>query len=186
MDLQMPEMGGLEATHLIRARELAQGRHTPIVAMTANAMSEDRQRCLDAGMDDYLSKPLDTGRLRTLLAGLRPAAAQPMPGAFDYSDGLAKAEAWVIATIGQDFLDDCPQQLCALKAAIDAGDGATLSRLAHTLRGLAGNFNARPVVDLALALEQQHLSGAPSVYAQLHAETVAMNRALAGFLALQA
>ncbi|MEB0136713.1 ATP-binding protein [Actimicrobium sp. CCC2.4] len=67
MDLQMPDMGGLEATRRIRERELLQGKHTPIIAMTANALSEDRQICLDAGMDDYISKPLDVTLLRAAL-----------------------------------------------------------------------------------------------------------------------
>jgi signal transduction histidine kinase/AmiR/NasT family two-component response regulator len=73
MDLQMPDMGGLEATRQIRAREQQQGRqgrqgrHTPIIAMTANALSEDRQICLDAGMDDYISKPLDVTLLQAAL-----------------------------------------------------------------------------------------------------------------------
>ncbi|NDP60236.1 MAG: response regulator [Oxalobacteraceae bacterium] len=67
MDLQMPDMGGLEATRRIREREQLQGKHTPIIAMTANALSEDRQICLDAGMDDYISKPLDVTLLRAAL-----------------------------------------------------------------------------------------------------------------------
>jgi CheY-like chemotaxis protein len=72
MDLQMPDMGGLEATRQIRAREQRQGRHTPIIAMTANALSEDRQICLDAGMDDYISKPLDVTLLQAALDAITP------------------------------------------------------------------------------------------------------------------
>ncbi|MEI8327235.1 MAG: response regulator, partial [Betaproteobacteria bacterium] len=103
MDLQMPDMFGLEATRLIRDWERTHGRHTPIVAMAANAMSEEQQRCLDAGMDDYLSKPFDVERLRAVLASLTPTepetASQPMPAssepAFDYASALASADPWV-------------------------------------------------------------------------------------------
>jgi len=77
MDVQMPEMGGFEATHCIRKAELATGRHTPIVAMTAYAMAGDRERCLTAGMDDYLSKPLDKVALQALLDRVSAARFTP-------------------------------------------------------------------------------------------------------------
>ena len=75
MDLQMPRMGGLEATRIIREREAAQGLHTPIVAMTADAMVEDQQKCLDAGMDEHITKPLVLARLRAVLAGIGVATS---------------------------------------------------------------------------------------------------------------
>ena len=75
MDCQMPEMDGFEATRTIRSRELETGRHLPIVALTANAMSEDRERCLDAGMDDYMTKPCSASDFeRTLNRWCRPQA----------------------------------------------------------------------------------------------------------------
>ncbi|PYS39357.1 MAG: hybrid sensor histidine kinase/response regulator [Acidobacteria bacterium] len=74
MDVQMPEMGGLEATALIRQRERNTGNHVPIVAMTAHAMSGDRERCLEAGMDDYLPKPIDSKILYTLLGTFSPVS----------------------------------------------------------------------------------------------------------------
>ncbi len=77
MDVQMPEMDGLDATRSIRETELRTGRHTPIAAMTAHAMTGDRERCLDAGMDDYLSKPLNKSELLTLIARV----AAPLPSA---------------------------------------------------------------------------------------------------------
>ena len=78
MDVQMPELDGLEATRRIRAREAATGRHVPIVAMTANAMQGDRERCLEAGMDDYIKKPIDFDQLRAILEKfLGPALSRP-------------------------------------------------------------------------------------------------------------
>ena len=74
MDVQMPEMGGLEATGHIRARERAAGGRVPIVAMTAHAMKGDRERCLGAGMDDYLSKPVQSKELFEAIARVRAAA----------------------------------------------------------------------------------------------------------------
>ena len=81
MDLQMPEMGGLEATQMIRQREVATGKHVPIVALTAHAMKGDRDRCLAGGMDEYLSKPIDTPLLIATVEGIddrgrRAAAAE--------------------------------------------------------------------------------------------------------------
>jgi two-component system sensor histidine kinase/response regulator len=68
MDVQMPEMGGFEATGLIRQKEEHTGRHIPIIAMTAHAMAGDRERCLDAGMDDYLAKPVAAASLLEMVA----------------------------------------------------------------------------------------------------------------------
>jgi two-component system, sensor histidine kinase and response regulator len=76
MDVQMPEMDGLEATALIREQEKSGTKHVPIVAMTARAMVGDRERCLAAGMDDYLSKPIDVADLFATIERLVPAAAQ--------------------------------------------------------------------------------------------------------------
>src|SRR5690606_37682872 len=90
MDVQMPEMDGFEATQKIRELEQKTGRHTPIVAMTAHAIAGDRERCLDAGMDDYISKPLEKAELLELLerisrstgtkAPVPEAAPKPQPG----------------------------------------------------------------------------------------------------------
>jgi CheY-like chemotaxis protein len=75
MDVQMPEMGGFEATGLIRAHEQQSGQHVPIIAMTAHAMKGDRERCVEAGMDDYLSKPVDSKRLIAVVQALTANAA---------------------------------------------------------------------------------------------------------------
>ncbi len=159
MDLQMPVMGGLDATQLIRERERRGGGHTPIFAMTANVMSEDKQRCLDAGMDGYVSKPIVAEKLRAVLQGLRPdmAGVSSVPtGAapvFDYGAALGKADAWVIETIGAVFLDDCDRQMQEITDAVREQDAVLLLRGAHTLRGLVGNFNASRIVELAHRIE---------------------------------
>ena len=161
MDMQMPEMGGLEATQLIRAHEASLGKHTTIVAMTANAMAEDRQRCLDVGMDDYLSKPLNTDKLRAVLQGLatieEAALKQDMMAVaeFDYVAALAGVDEWVIETIGQAFLDEAEPHMVEMDKAIREGNNVVLRRSAHTLRGLVGNFNARRIEALAGQIEQR-------------------------------
>jgi CheY-like chemotaxis protein len=194
MDLQMPVMGGLEATRLIREQARGQERHTAIVAMTANAMEEDRKRCLDAGMDDYISKPLDTERLRAILANIDPGSpdAETAPkiteeAAFDYNQALGTADAWVIETIGQAFLDDCPRQIKELADALESGDQALLLRSAHTLRGLVGNFNAHRIEALSRQLEQPDSlldrNKAHAVLQRMMVEIDELNQALRSLLA---
>jgi signal transduction histidine kinase/DNA-binding response OmpR family regulator/HPt (histidine-containing phosphotransfer) domain-containing protein len=193
MDLEMAGMGGLEATRLIRERELAQRQHTPIVAMVLGDSPQDQQRCLAAGMDDCISKPLDTERLGALLANILPASLQSQnvksaqSKEFDYADALRAADAWIIETIGQDFLDDCPRQMKEIGDALQAADFASLRRSAHTLRGLAGNFNATRIAELASELEQfgnqADVPQAGLVYSRLQSEIEALKMALVNFLA---
>ena len=154
MDWQMPVMGGLEATRMIRAM----GCRTRIIAMTANAMEGDRERCLEAGMDDYIAKPL---RADDLFALLHPAEegvseaveAAPLAHAFDFLKALREADAEVVDLIGPLFIDSCPEDLAQLRAAVESGDFIQIERHAHTLRGIAGNFNAAPLVASARAVE---------------------------------
>jgi CheY-like chemotaxis protein len=193
MDLEMAGMGGIEATRLIRERELAQGQHTSIVAMIAGDSPQDQQRCLAAGMDDCITKPLDTERLGALLENILPATVQAQTvksgqsNEFDYAAALGAADAWVIETIGQDFLDDCPRQMKEIEDALHAAEFASLRRSAHTLRGLAGNFNATRIAELASELEQfdneADVPEAGLVYSRLQSEIEALNRALVDFLA---
>jgi HPt (histidine-containing phosphotransfer) domain-containing protein len=106
---------------------------------------------------------------------------------FDYAAALGSADAWVIETIGQDFLDDCPRQMKEIEDAIHASEFESLRRSAHTLRGLAGNFNATRIAELASDLEQfgneADVPEAGLVYSRLKSEIEALNLALVNFLA---
>jgi signal transduction histidine kinase/CheY-like chemotaxis protein len=163
MDVQMPEMGGLEATAAIRTRERGTDRHVPIVAMTAHAMKGDRERCLDAGMDEYLTKPLDSKLLCTTVeaaaepAGAhRPAAAADDAAPLAYDALLARlgGDAELLADISRLFIDEAPRHLREIRAAIDAGDAGALRAAAHGFKGAASNFDATDVVSAARALEE--------------------------------
>ncbi len=195
MDVQMPVMGGFEATRAIREKEAGTGRHVPIIAMTAHAMKGDRERCLEAGMDDYISKPIDSARLLALVGSAgaeRPAAPEepPVPASQSACDIAA-----FIARVGGDvglaremallFIPDAVRLLEGIRQAIDAGDAERLRQEAHALKGAAGNFDATRTVAGALALERMgkagDLSEARGVSAALHQETTRLIDALRAF-----
>ncbi len=160
MDVQMPEMGGFEATAAIRAMEIQrQAPRMPIVAMTAHAMKGDRERCLDAGMDEYLTKPLDPRHLCALVEQMAGGAS-----AGERRDEPATVSMEVLARVGGDrallaeisrlFVDDAPRHLQKIREALDMRDGEALRRAAHGLKGAAANFDAEGVVNAARALEE--------------------------------
>jgi len=163
MDIQMPEMGGMEATAAIREREAGTGRHTRIVAMTAHAMAGDRERYLASGMDGYLSKPIDqqtlfaavevpisSSSIRIRAEAARPAAVPPI--AWDELRRRLGDDELVGEIIGL-FLADCPAKVAAIKAAVVARDLRAIRIAAHALKGSAANMSAMPVSECASALE---------------------------------
>jgi CheY-like chemotaxis protein/HPt (histidine-containing phosphotransfer) domain-containing protein len=159
MDVQMPEMGGFEATGVIRAAERATGAHVPIIAMTAHAMKGDRERCLAAGMDEYLTKPLDSRRLCTLvehIAAGRQAVDMDPPPAEISDQVLARVggDRQLLAEISRLFVDDAPRHLERIREALEQRDGESLRRAAHGLKGAAANFEAEGVVTAARTLEE--------------------------------
>jgi PAS domain S-box-containing protein len=165
MDVQMPGMDGLECTAAIRDREKAANIHIPIVAMTAHAMKGDRERCLDAGMDAYVSKPVRAGELFETIEAIMPAGARGgigMPGEKDTSQVIDWEEAFnhfegdveLMKEIAGLFLEESPLLLDKMKAALNRGDCRELERAAHTVKGSVGNFVARPAFLAAQRLEQ--------------------------------
>jgi len=161
MDVQMPEMDGLEATASIRARERATGRHLPIIAMTAHAMKGDRERCLEAGMDGYVSKPV---RAADLLEEIDKQVRRAQPTLRVVLDRAAllerlEGDAELLAEMVGALLEDCPRLVASIREAVARGDARLLERAAHTLKGSVGNFGASAAAAAALRLEQMGRQG---------------------------
>lgn len=167
MDCQMPEMDGFEATAAIRRAEAGTLRHQPIIAMTANALQGDREKCLAAGMDDYLSKPIDAGRLQALLA-LWLTAPLPPPRAADNSGAPAIDMERLTNLLGDDravivellmvFRESLLRQREHLKRGV-RDRGHNLKNLAHELKGTASNVGAGGLATLAGQLEAAAAGG---------------------------
>ena len=158
MDIQMPVMGGLEATRRIRETEEIHGRiRTPIIAMTAAAMEEDRAACLAVGMDDYLSKPIKVKELLEKLLAHGRAIAPPFtePAAFDYGKAIAAADRETVEIISGVFLSTWGRDIERLRAAAAERDAEVLERVAHSLKGALGCFCAEPAVRVAADLESR-------------------------------
>jgi signal transduction histidine kinase/CheY-like chemotaxis protein/HPt (histidine-containing phosphotransfer) domain-containing protein len=167
MDLQMPVMSGLEATAAIRERERSSGQHLRIVAMTAHAMNGDRERCLAAGMDGYLSKPVDPRMLFEVIEH-DPTASPPRAAPARTSDRSSDApvfdEAELRARVAGDeqllgdviriFLEDCPAHLGRIRTAVERRDADAIRSAAHALKGAAGNLAASGLFEAARVLER--------------------------------
>ena len=158
MDLQMPDMGGLEATVAIRAREAETGGHVRIVAMTAHALKGDRERCLEAGMDGYLAKPVDR-QLLFQTVEQHPASASAAAverETFDPNRILRQlsGDRGLLRELGHLFIDVCPGQLANIRSAVEAGDCERLAAAAHTLKGSASTLGADRIVASADAIER--------------------------------
>ena len=160
MDLQMPVMDGYEATRIIRG-ELGLSR-LPIIAVTAHALAEERQRCLEAGMNEHISKPVDPERLVETLQKQIGAKAEPtaLPG-IDMTDALTRLGG-NITLLNRVYGDFCKQYAGAgaeLAALIARGTLSEATALAHTIKGVAGNIGAKRIFLAARALEAELVGG---------------------------
>ncbi len=198
MDVQMPEMDGLDATSAIRAWEKAAGTHIPIIAMTAHAMKGDRERCLAAGMDGYTSKPIRIEELQQAIAQLitpsKPTRvpASKMKQAEDVIDHAALLEGVdgnrpLLRKLIRLFLEDFPQRLAEIKDAIDSSDAIALERAAHTLKGSIGNFAANRAFAAAQRVEimgrGRALTKVVDAYATLQSELESLSDELLKLMA---
>ena len=172
MDIMMPVMGGLEAARRIRAHEQASGtRRVPIIAMTANAMQGDREICLEAGMDDYVAKPIRRDQLFRLLErycgeiSVQPGEAESLPAPketagvtalpdFDYAAALNAADPEIVHIIADVFLEHYPADFDRIRQSLATNDLETVLFIAHALKGTLAMFGAEPAVGLAQRVEQ--------------------------------
>ncbi|CAL96301.1 putative hybrid sensor and regulator protein [Azoarcus olearius] len=163
MDMHMPVMGGEDATRLIRALE-PPGQHTPIIAMTASAMPEDRQHCLDAGMDDHLAKPINAQAVHRLLARYSAPAAAPQtppppPAAAPADDGDAIAAALaalppdLVEMVGQVIVAQLPDDLELACGAHATQDWESLRRAAHNMKSTFGLLGLAPLAERVQRIE---------------------------------
>jgi CheY-like chemotaxis protein len=175
MDVQMPAMDGFETTAAIRAKEHATGVHMPIIAMTAAAMQGDRERCLEAGMDGYIAKPIRAADLYQAVEEMTLHSTEPQAQAettvaetttlldtreeveppLDWGKALARLDgnAMLLQEIAVLFCEEGPRLMTGIREAIAQGETAELRRVAHTLKGSADMFAAQPAVKTALRLE---------------------------------
>jgi CheY-like chemotaxis protein len=176
MDIQMPRVDGLEATRRIRGLEGGTGRHLPVVALSAHVMEEQKEECLSAGMDNFLSKPIDPQALEDLLDhfGRRLEIADLPDGIVDTAPapeeegGIAPDEhpfdlqelttsldgdQEILGELVSMFLEDSSRLLSRIRSGIHGEDASEVERAAHQLKGSAGNFRASRVTEEAYRLE---------------------------------
>jgi CheY-like chemotaxis protein len=194
MDVQMPGMGGFEATAAIRARERTTGTHVPIVAMTASAMKDELESCLRAGMDTHLAKPVRSADLYRVVESFGGASAVPGVRGGKGAGGSLN-EAALMAHVGGDeqllheivdlFLEDLPERLAAVRKAVRRRDALALSSAAHALKGAVSHFAARDSFEFALKLERMgragDLDGAEEALSGLKNEIAGLTRTLAAY-----
>jgi CheY-like chemotaxis protein/HPt (histidine-containing phosphotransfer) domain-containing protein len=160
MDVQMPEMDGFESTAAIRAGEKSSGAHVPIIALTAHAMTGDRERCLAAGMDGYLSKPLRAAELIDAIERLTPDG-RAGAGGFDRAAMLEVVEGdlTLLQELAQVFLADTPALIIGLREAVVSRDSRRIGSMAHRLKGSVANFRAQSATATAQRLEEMGNGG---------------------------
>ena len=192
MDIQMPEMDGFTAARKIRKNESGSGSHMPIVAMTAHNMKGDRERCLDAGMDGYLSKPINRKELEAAIAGAakgqihkgRITDADKRMGDFPVDRALSWDAAQALERVGGDeellfevveiFINEAPKALTRLRQALSCGDAEAVERVAHGLKGEIGYLGIRSLSQQTRELEEagrrQDMVSCEPLVASLEAE----------------
>jgi two-component system, sensor histidine kinase and response regulator len=187
MDVQMPVMDGLTATMKIREVEKKSGAHIPIVAMTAHAMKGDKERCLEAGMDGYLSKPISSRGIEDVIAQLVRGEDERDAGS-SHSENIAIATSWnaaraldrvdgdeaLLYELIEIFLEETPKHLSTLEQAINSNERNLIERIAHTLKGELGYLGLPEASEKAKILEslgrENRLDQAPALFQALSEE----------------
>ena len=197
MDVQMPEMDGLEATAKIRVSEQNTGTHIPIIAMTAHALKGDRERCMQAGMDAYVAKPIRADELFDTIADLftapgdtaiSPATPLPKRDIADWPDALraVRGDHRLLRIIVEAATKEIPRLTMAIREAIAGGNAAELQLAAHTLKGSIRYFASGQGFEQLRRLEkmgqERNLEGAEDCFTSLEAEVRLLTPALSDYL----
>ena len=177
MDVQMPEMDGFQATSAIREREKSTGAHLPVIAMTAHALAGDKERCLAAGMDDYVSKPVSPEALNEALERwfgtpnreISPAGPNVVTSHAVESDvivwdrvGLLRrlmGDRQLATKVAEGFLDDIPRQIQVLRVSLETGDVSGCERQAHSIKGASASVGAERLRAVAGEMEKAGSAG---------------------------
>jgi signal transduction histidine kinase/CheY-like chemotaxis protein/tetratricopeptide (TPR) repeat protein len=196
MDVQMPEMDGFEATAAIRQREQTTGGHLQIIAMTAHALKGDRERCLKAGMDDYLSKPIQAKTLYEMVEGVAASAqvnndtlvdSTPTESILDWDAAVDRigGREDLLKQMVTLFYKEAGKLLPSLQDAIGQQDAAKVRRLAHSVKGSASCFAAPAAISAATRVEfmgqDEDLTGAEEAFTLLEREIERLTEALEKF-----
>jgi PAS domain S-box-containing protein len=193
MDVEMPDMDGFQATAIIREKEKISGKHIPIIAMTAYAMKGDRERCLAAGMDGYVPKPIRHQELFDAIQTLvKDIPSVPAPTRFEEPPVEVLDEALLVSRVDRDpqllrdlvdlFLEEYPRLVNEIRVALEREDAKSVERGAHSLKGCTGNLAAKTASEAALKLEKLahagDLAGAESLLRELESQLLRLKPAL--------
>jgi PAS domain S-box-containing protein len=180
MDVQMPVMDGFEATALIREKEKETDKHTPIIALTAYAMKDDKEKCLKAGMDEYISKPLKAVKLFNLIEQFTDTGKQDVKSSPDAAVDLTMAtdalgyNDTLLAKLVEEIIKDFPSRIEVFKELLNKGDAKQLEQKAHNIKGALGNLGGKSAYNLAYELEitakDNRLDEAPDILQKLEIE----------------
>lgn len=197
MDVQMPLMDGFEATRALREWEKTAGKHVPVIAMTAYALKGDEEKCLEAGMDGYIPKPISAQHLYDVIEGMmdqsekleeKPLVTVQKRGILDKQVILDRVggDVELLKEIVDLFLQDYPPLVAQIKDALQEGDYQLLEKSAHTLKGSVGNFGADSVVQAALNLENmgrnKQMGEVPQFLTNLEKEIKRLREELVDFI----
>ncbi|MFZ2855496.1 MAG: response regulator [Rhodocyclaceae bacterium] len=179
MDVQMPKVDGIETARMIRRQERLSGRRVPVIALSAGVVAQEREACLQAGMDGYLSKPIRPENMPEINTWLQVAAAAAQAESVQYGDQVLDRRALLLAVSGDRrllaeiivlFMDNCRKLMIRGHDAIDKGDQAAFSRTLHTLLGMFQSLSASSAQAVVARLRGLSIEQVPDQVAAIHAQ----------------
>jgi signal transduction histidine kinase/CheY-like chemotaxis protein len=186
MDVQMPEMGGYEATAEIRKKEQQIQRRTPIIGLTAHAMQGTREKCLEAGMDGYVSKPIRVEELFAEIEKVKEAQSNLPSAERRFKESPENIDSELLSELAPLFTEDLLSRMEKMRSALEKSDLQTVANEAHAIRGAASNFSFVEFVDASLCLENSSRAGrlkeSKLTFENLESQAAELLPKLAGFI----